>query len=124
MKGAYYICEQSDEAHDFKVMQVTENGIVYPNAHVCKRCASVFSFGGINVSSVALTGVGLDQYKLKKATEAFQQAFWAKKRRLLITRKRTKTEEAELQETLDTMLTEEDEIKQIPPRSIWRMDSK
>ena len=125
-KVQYYTCEWDDIDHDFKTVKLKVYRTLYPQAQVCKRCGSIFDFGnlGVDIRRVVdqMSGVDLSQFKLEEATRANQAVLsatrWAK-----ISRPTSKSR-ANLKRLTDTMLTEEEETKAIPPRSIWRMDSK
>lgn len=121
-KAEYYTCEQDNIDHDFKTVDLILNRVKYPNVLVCRRCASIFNIGGYKVSMDQLRGMDLGQFKMKELTATAQAIMFAKKKsEASIPKARHKKN---LRELLDTLLTEKDETAAIPPRSIWRMNSK
>ena len=123
-KMIYYICEQDDIDHDFKVVRLKVNRILYPQALICKRCGSVFDLGGVgsNIGKVIaqVSGMDLTQYKLKEATETTQAVIAAKKRAKAA--RSTPQGEVDLKEILDTLSTAEERAKGMPNASPWRMN--
>ncbi|KKN32719.1 hypothetical protein LCGC14_0811050 [marine sediment metagenome] len=118
----YYACEQDGIDHNFKTIDLTINKVKYPNVLMCKRCASVFDIGGYKVGIDQLAGMDLNQFKMKEATKTYQAVLHAKN--MAAASRSTSRQDGNFQRLLDTLLTEEEETKKIPPRSIWRMDSK
>ncbi|KKN69295.1 hypothetical protein LCGC14_0442900 [marine sediment metagenome] len=120
----YYVCEQDDIDHDFKVVELTVNRTLYPQALFCRRCGSVFDLGsmGSNIMQVVdqLSGTDLTQYKLKEATKTNQAVILAKK--IAKAARSTPEGEANLKEVTDTLLTAEEKAKMMPNASPWRMN--
>ena len=78
-KIIYYTCEMNGKKHDFKQYNYIVDGVEYRNLQVCKRCGSVYNFGGINIANTSLGGIDLKQYLMKELTEMSQNAIFLKK---------------------------------------------
>lgn len=121
-KMYYYICEQDDIDHDFKIVRLKVNRTLYPQALVCKRCGSVFDLGGVgaNIKQVIsqLSGMDLTQYRLKEATETNQAIMLVKK--MAKASRSTASSRAFHKRLLKTVMTPDQD--QVTNASPWRMN--